>query len=343
MKKKAIACLIAIVAIVAAAIFAGCIEEEAPAEVPETTPAGETLPSRAEPKYSVGDILKAKGQGLERAYLILNYDENNDSYQTTIVQLVSDKWVYTGEPKGWNDRDYYEETLRLVKINHIDTVTLGKVPEYNSTLVRNYEIVKTEDISIKALDKPLSAYSTSEIEKLPMNMRKRYRVIVPSDISKEELKATLIQVVMDKTSENPDIDEVVVLAYDRKEDTDSIYTFGKVEWCPNGDWAGVTSTIASTNDRSSYQYNFDIKDKVGSIDASDRPTEREFEIHDYYDARLLEETKKLIEAEDAGLSYKYADQEELENAVRTEVANKYGISEEELDKIYIKVWTYKMK
>ena len=225
----------------------------------------------------------------------------------------------------------------------IPTSTTPEVPEYNGTLVRNYEIVKTEDISIKALDKPLSAYSTSEIEKLPMNIRKEYRVVVPSDISKEELKSTLIQVVMDKTSENPDIDEVVVFAYDRKEDADSIYTFGRVEWCPNGDWAGVTSTIASTNDRSSYQYNFDIKDKVGSIDASDRPTEREFEIHDYYDARLLEETKKLIEAEDAGLPYKYADQEELENAVRTEVANKYGISEEELDKIYIKVWTYKMK
>ena len=218
-----------------------------------------------------------------------------------------------------------------------------RVSEYDITLVRNYEIVKTEDISIKALDKPLSTYSTSEIEKLPMNIRKEYRVVVTSDISKEELKSTLIQVVMDKTSENHDIDEVVVFAYDRKEDTGSIYTFGRVEWCPNGDWAGVTSTIASTNDRSSYQYNFDIKDKVGSIDASDRPTEREFEIHDYYDARLLEETKKLIEAEDAGLPYKYADQEELENAVRTEVANKYGISEEELDKIYIKVWTYKMK
>ena len=225
----------------------------------------------------------------------------------------------------------------------IPTSTTPEVPEYNGTLVRNYEIVKTEDISIKALDKPLSAYSTSEIEKLPMNIRKEYRVVVPSDISKEELKSTLIQVVMDKTSENPDIDEVVVFAYDRKEDADSIYTFGRGEWCPNGDWAGVTSTIASTNDRSSYQYNFDIKDKVGSIDASDRPTEREFEIHDYYDARLLEETKKLFEAEDAGMQYKYSDQEELENAVRTEVANKYGISEEELDTIYIKVWTYLMK
>ena len=226
-----------------------------------------------------------------------------------------------------------------------ETVTSSdiRVPEYDSTLVRNYEIAKTEDISIKALDKPLSAYSTSEIEKLPMNLRKDYRVVVPSDISKEELKSTLIQVVMDKTPENPDIDEVVVFAYDRKEDADSFYTFGRVEWCPNGDWAGVTSIIASTNDRSSYQYNFEIKDKVGNIDVSDRPTEREFEIHDYYDDRLLEETKKLIEAEDDSSSCKYADQEELETVVRTEVANKYGISEEELDKIYMKVWTYKMK
>ncbi len=217
-----------------------------------------------------------------------------------------------------------------------------RVPEYDSTLVRNYEIVKTEDISIKALDKPLSAYSTNEIENLPMNIRKEYRVVVPSDISKEELKSTLIQVVMDKTSENLDIDEVVVFTYDRKEDADSIYTFGRVEWCPNGDWAGVSSMIASTNDRSSYQYNLDINDKVGNIGALDIPTEREFEIHDYYDDRVLEETKKLIEAEDTKLQYKYADQEELENVVRTEVANKYGISEEELDKIYIKVWTYKM-
>jgi len=208
------------------------------------------------------------------------------------------------------------------------TVTLSdiRIPEYDSTLVRNYEIVKTEDISIKALDKPLSAYSTSEIEKLPMNLRKEYRVVVPSDISKEEFKSTLIQVVID-----------------RKEDADSFYTFGRVEWCPNGDWAGVTSTIASTNDRSSYQYNFEIKDKVGNIDVSDRPTEREFEICDYYDDRLLEETKKLFEAEDAGLQYKYADIEELENAVRTEVANKYDISEDELDKVWLKAIVYTME
>ncbi len=161
MKKKAIVGLIGIVTIVAAAIFAGCIEEEAPTKVPETTPAGETLPSRPEPKYSVGDILKAKGQGPEYAYLILNYDGNNDSYQTTIVQLVSAKWVYTGNPKKWNDRDYYERTLGLVKINHIDTVTLGKVPGNIIPLsVAGFKFVEKSEVVGPIFDnEEYSAYS----------------------------------------------------------------------------------------------------------------------------------------------------------------------------------------
>ena len=201
-------------------------------------------------------------------------------------------------------------------------------PEYDRTLVRNYEIVKTEDIS----------------RKTQRAIRKKYGVVVPWDISKEELKATLIQVVMDKTSEDPDIDGIAVYAYDRKEDAvdSEAFTFGMVEWVPSDGWGAITPKIATTNDRSSYQYVFKIKDKVGNISVSNRPTEREFEIHDYYDDRLLEETKKLFEARDAGLPYKYADVEELENAVRTEVANKYGISEDELDKIWLKVGAYKM-
>lgn len=185
------------------------------------------------------------------------------------------------------------------------------IPEYNSALVRNYEIVKIEDISTKVGSQ--------------LNIRKAYRIVVSSDISKEELKATLIQVVMDKTSENSDIDEVIVFAYDRKEDADSIYTFGKVEWCPNGDWGGVTSIIASTNDRSSYKYTFDIKDKVGSIDTSDRPTEREFEIYNALEEALWE------------------DLDTPEEIIEERVAKKYGISKEELDRIWIKVTAYKMK
>ena len=200
-----------------------------------------------------------------------------------------------------------------------------KKERYDSALVRHHEIVKTEDLSRKALNKPLSAYSTSEIEKLPMNTRKVYRIVVPSDISKEELEATMIQVVKDKTSENPDIDEIAVYAYGRKEDTDDVYTFGKVEWCPNGDWGGVTPRIASTNDRSSYKYNFNIRDKVGNINASDRPTEREFEIYDALEKALYEEPDT---------------QEEI---INERVAEELEISKEEVNRIWLKVSSWKMK
>jgi len=208
--------------------------------------------------------------------------------------------------------------------------TPEEVAGYNGSMVRNYEIVKTEDFSMKALDKPLSAYTSAEIDNLPMNIRKEYRVVVPTDISKEELKATLIQVVMDKTSENPDIDVIMIFAYDREEDADDFYTFGRLIWSPDGETFAVPSSIASKNDHSSYKYGFDIRDKIGNANV-DRPTEREFEIHDIYYEALME-----IPEEDL-----LKDMHGAEAKVRARVAKELGISEEELSEIYIKVVVYK--
>lgn len=78
------------------------------------------------------------------------------------------------------------------------------------------------------------------------------------------------------------------------------------------------------------------EDDIGKVETSSKPADKEFEIYTYYGDRLIDETDKRFDAQDAGLPYKYANQEELENAVRKEVANKYGISEDELDQIYIK-------
>lgn len=126
-----------------------------------------------------------------------------------------------------------------------DTTSINKViqsvpSEYDRSLVRDYEILKTEDDPWKSA------------------IRKEYRVLVPTDISKEELKATIIQIAMDQTSENEDIDAINIFVYDRKEDINGAYTIGKMDWSPYGDWGEITSEIAETNDRSSYKYIFDI-------------------------------------------------------------------------------------
>jgi hypothetical protein len=188
--------------------------------------------------------------------------------------------------------------------------------EYDRTLVRNYEIVETEDD--------------------PWNgaIRKQYRVLVPSDVSKEELKSTLIQIVIDKTSENKDIDAIAIFAYDRKEDINDAYTFGTMNWCPNGNWGDVTPEIASNNGRSSYEYVFDIKDKVGDKNI-ERPTDLEFEINDYYWVCSDAEWDKI----DLSDPYAFVD----EYIIYQKIADKYGITKEEAEEICMKVTIYQMQ
>lgn len=224
--------------------------------------------------------------------------------------------------------DEYQESLKKQKAEKEES------EEYDSSLVRDYDIVEENDISIKALTKSLSAYTQEELNSLPVNMRKEYRVVISPTVSKEELKSTLIQVVMDKTSKNNDIDEVVVFAYDRKEDVNGAFTLGKVEWCPNGDWGSMTPQIASGNDRSSYQYVFDLKDKVGNVETSDRPTDREYEIYDYY--------TKCWDAESNNVDWSDPEAKVDEDLVIKKVAEKYGISEEEVNRICDKVVMYQM-
>jgi hypothetical protein len=188
-----------------------------------------------------------------------------------------------------------------------------------------YTIVGSRDLSMKAITKPPSQYSTYELRSLPLNIRKIYSIVVPSDISKEELKATMKHLVAKEIKKNPDIDEITVFAYDRKEDSDSIYTFGKMEWCPYGKWDGVTPEIASTNDRSSYEYIFDIRNKVGNLSSANKPTKKEFTIYDSFEKELR------------------ADLNIDEEILNRRVAKKFGISEKELKQIHTKIMTYNLK
>jgi hypothetical protein len=192
----------------------------------------------------------------------------------------------------------------------------------------SYEIVEEKDISLKAFGNKLpSEYSSADLNSLPTNIRKIYKIVVHPDVSKEELKSILTQVVKDKTSKDNNIDEIAVFAYDRKDDIKYLgFTFGRVLWCPNGNWAGVTPEIASIKDRFFYQYVFEIKDKVGNLNPSKRPTTFEYEIWDNY--MLLDNEPQNAELD--------------EDLIKQKIAEKYGIPIEEVRKIYDKVFGYLM-
>ena len=191
--------------------------------------------------------------------------------------------------------------------------------------LRAYQVVESKDISIKALSKPLSTYSTKELNSAPMNIRKVYRIVVPSDITPEEIKLVMKNVLNISVGKDPDIDEVCIFAYDRKEDADGAFTFAKMEWCPNGKWDGVTPRIARSNDRSSYKSIFTIKDKVGNISKGNVPTKRELKIYDVFDKALWD------------------DPDADEKVIEKKIAKQFSISTKELTRIWIKVETYKQK
>jgi len=81
-------------------------------------------------------------------------------------------------------------------------------------------------------------------------------------------------------------------------------------------------------------------------DNTEYPTEKEIEIHDKYFELLYEETVKLYDAQDAGLEYKYKGilvndaGIQLENLVKVDVTQIYGITKKELEDIYLKVEVY---
>ena len=127
-----------------------------------------------------------------------------------------------------------------------------------------FKIVEEKDISIKALgEKKLSDYSLEEIEKLPINIRMRYSIVVPSDVTLEELKSLLAQIIMENSNANPDIDEIHIGIWESEESfKGGAPNLGYAEWSPYGEWSVMPPEIARNNNRDSYKIVYSINEKA---------------------------------------------------------------------------------
>lgn len=186
-----------------------------------------------------------------------------------------------------------------------------------------FTIENSENSSSKAMAKGLSEYSTAELIKLPLLKRQILRITVPTEISKEQLENTLKYVASLRTKEDNDLDEIIIFAYDNKNDIDSFYTFGKLIWAPNGELGNITPEIVKNNIRDNYKFDIDIKGKVGNIKKTDIPSERELAIYNMMtDDKYWDLPKDKL--------YKL-------------VMNKFNIkSKKEAERIYLKVGVYKL-
>jgi len=192
--------------------------------------------------------------------------------------------------------------------------------------VREYEMIEEEDISTKALgDKVLSEYTTEELEKLSLNYRMKYSITIPRDITEEELKSTMAQIIKDNSIENPDIDEIVVFAWYFEGSVGQSAAMGKAEWCPYGEWGDLPPEIAESNIRDSYKILFSqIEIQIYEDEEKYGLTESE-RMQAFYD---------LVALQDA-ISFDDPKWEEKNEEAYAIIADKYGITEGQMHDIAI--------
>jgi len=192
--------------------------------------------------------------------------------------------------------------------------------------VREYKIIEEEDISTKALgDKVLSEYTTEELEKLPLNYRMKYSIIIPRDITEEELKSTMARIIKDKSTKNSDIDEIVVFAWYFEGSVGQSAAMGKAEWCPYGEWGDLPPEIAESNIRDSYKILFSqIEIQIYEDEEKYGLTESE-RMQAFYDLVALQDTIPFDDPE----------WEEKNEETYGIIADKYEITEEQMRDIAI--------
>ena len=152
----------------------------------------------------------------------------------------------------------------------------------------NYDIVETENLSIKALDGNLSEHEISEIRSLPTNKKMSYRIVVSPTIKENQVKPTINKIIYDLTFQDKDIDEIILFLYSDKDIVKTDYDVARAIWASGGELGNVTSKIAKDNNRDSYQIKIDIKKNL----------------EEYFKQRNIKEDKFGLTEQERKLFYK---------------------------------------
>ena len=117
----------AIVVIVVAVMFSGCVEMHTP-----------------QPKYIRGDVILSTDGAI---WIILDYNKTTDRYDSKAIDKQENKWVEWSGTVGSDDRAYVEKWFTK-KIDHVDPSTIISYSEYRSSLPKPTKYNVTIDTAI---------------------------------------------------------------------------------------------------------------------------------------------------------------------------------------------------
>jgi hypothetical protein len=213
--------------------------------------------------------------------------------------------------------------------------TENKVTAELTIETADYEIVKIEDQSRKAFGKKsLSQYTTSEIEKLPTNKKILYRVILSKDIKENQVKPTIEKIVNKLTSDDSDIDEIILWFYSSKEVLNNPYDIGSAIWAPNGKLGNIDANIAKNNKRDSYKIEYSIKENIEQYLEQQSKSEIKFGFTENERKQIF---KDIVSAEDKANEYERIEQDKVLDGILEKYGRLDDNSREKLKKEYNKI------
>lgn len=216
-----------------------------------------------------------------------------------------------------------------------ETETKNQVTAELTIETTDYEIAKVEDQSRKAFGKKsLSQYTTSEIEQLPTNKKILYRVILSKNIKENQIKPTVEKIINELTSDDSDIDEIILWFYSSKAVLNNPYDIGTAIWAPNGELGNIDANIAKNNNREKYKIEYIIKENLEKYLEQNSKLEVKFGFTENERKQIF---KDIVSAEDKANDYERIEQDK----VLDEILEKYGKlddnSREKLKKGYEKI------
>lgn len=168
----------------------------------------------------------------------------------------------------------------------------------------DYEIVQTEDMSHKAMDGPLSSYTTAEIEQLPIDKKISYKVVVSPEIKEDEVRPTVGKIIIKLTEADPEIDEIILFLYSDPELIEESYDVATATWAPYGELGNITPQIALNNDRNDYKTNIQIKEDLEKYLSQRNTSEEKFGLSEDQRREIF---KAIVISQDSALEKAEAD------------------------------------
>lgn len=213
--------------------------------------------------------------------------------------------------------------------------TENKVTAELTIETADYEIAKVEDQSRKALGKKsLSQYTTSELEQLPTNKKVLYRVILSKDIKDNQVKPTVEKIINELTSDDSDIDEIILWFYSSKEVLNNPYDIGTAIWAPNGKLGNINANIAKNNNRENYKIEYRIKENLEQYLEQNSKSEVKFGFTENERKQIF---KEIVSAEDKANEYERIEQDKVLDGILEKYGKLDDNSREKLKKEYNKI------